>query len=386
MLKVHPVAAPMVRPVYSSISFSLFVYALQVHTGKNYTELVQEYVSTPLNMPSTFPSPGNDNLAVIPPIETSWGSDYGDNAPGGGLVSTLADMTALVYSILNRTALNTPTAVRQWLQPRTFAGSQYSMVGTPWEIMRPPPELLFPSKEGKFNSSNSGREHSVSIYTKDGAAYGYNSRIAVIDEYGVGVVIMTAGGPNIAGTVLSAVLQTVVEAADTAAKEETRKNGYAVSFVGNTTDETDSVPANVTTTLDGSSIRIESMYRNGTDMLDAIREVWLVTMGPLMGPLAEKGYWRLYPAEITTESEFNGKKVVREDWRLWLDYELPKTELPGSELSDHNCMGWTLTDWIYYGGEPMDRLVFVKDAGTGEVLGVDVPWLRTGVLERVRVL
>lgn len=376
----------MVRPVYSSVSFTLFIYALQAHTGKNYTELVKEYVTSPLGMPSTFPSPGDDDQAVIPPIENSWGSDYGDNAPGGGLVSTLADLSALVYSVLDRSALDSPTAVHQWLQPRTFAGSQYSMVGTPWEIIRPPPEALFPSKGGEGKNGNGSRAHTVSIYTKDGAAYGYHSRIAVIDEYGIGAVVMTAGGANAAASVLDAVLQTVIQAADVAAKEETQENGYAVTFVGETTDETGSVPANVTTTLDASSLQLKSVYRNGTDMLEAIREVWQVTLAPLISPLAEEGYWRLYPADVTTEGEFQGKKVIREDWRLWLDVEQPKSDLPGTEISAHNCMGWTITDWIYYGGEPLDRVVFIKDADTGEVLGLEMPWLRTGVLERVKLL
>ena len=39
-------------------------------------------------------------------------------------------------------------------------------------------------------------------------------------------------------------------------------------------------------------------------------------------------------------------------------------------------MGWQTADWLYYGGEAVDRLVFVKDAATGEVLSVDVPFLR----------
>lgn len=387
MLAVHPVAPPMDRPVYSSISFTLFVYALQAHTGKNYTELVRDYVSNPLNMSSTFPSPGDDSLAVIPPVENSWGSDYGDNAPGGGLVSTLADLTALVHAILDRTALDSPTAVNEWLKPQTFAGSQYSMVGAPWEIMRPPPEVLFPPKgSGNSSSNDDGAAHTVSIYTKDGAAYGYHSRIAVVDEYGIGAVVMTAGGANAAASVLDAVLHTVVPAADAVAKREAQQSGYGASFAGKTAGSVPASFSNVTTTLDGQSLRLEAVYRNGTDMLESIRQAWAVTLGPLMSPLSEKGHWRLYPAEISAEAEFRGRRVTREDWRLSLDVEVPETDLPGSELSAHNCMGWTLTDWIYYGSEPVDRIVFVKDAGTGEVLGLEMPWLRTGVLERVRLL
>ena len=47
----------------------------------NYTELLNKLIVQPLNLTNTGASPGNDDKAVIPPVENSWGSDYGDNAP-----------------------------------------------------------------------------------------------------------------------------------------------------------------------------------------------------------------------------------------------------------------------------------------------------------------
>lgn len=81
MTKVYPIAAPMTRPVYSNVAFTLLAYAVEAHTGKNYTQLLDEYLVRDLGMTNTIESPGNDSIAVIPPIESTWGSDYGDASP-----------------------------------------------------------------------------------------------------------------------------------------------------------------------------------------------------------------------------------------------------------------------------------------------------------------
>jgi CubicO group peptidase (beta-lactamase class C family) len=81
MLKSYPSAPPSGRPVYSSIAFSLLAFGLEEATGKNYTQMLRDLVSTPLGMASTRESPGNDDKAVIPPVDNSWGSNYDINAP-----------------------------------------------------------------------------------------------------------------------------------------------------------------------------------------------------------------------------------------------------------------------------------------------------------------
>lgn len=81
MLELYPVAQPAERPVYSNIAFTLLMYAVEARTCMNYSELLQTYVSGPLGLKNTLVSPGDDAKAVIPPVDNSWGSDYGDNAP-----------------------------------------------------------------------------------------------------------------------------------------------------------------------------------------------------------------------------------------------------------------------------------------------------------------
>jgi CubicO group peptidase (beta-lactamase class C family) len=71
----------MERPAYSNVAFSIYVLALEVATGKNYSQLLNEYLVTPFGLMNTLPSPGDSDKAVIPPGENTWGSDYGINAP-----------------------------------------------------------------------------------------------------------------------------------------------------------------------------------------------------------------------------------------------------------------------------------------------------------------
>lgn len=81
ILMSNPTTLPMTRPAYSNIAFGLFILAVEKATGKNYTQLIRDLISEPLGLQNTFPSPGDTQKAVIPPVENSWGSDYGINAP-----------------------------------------------------------------------------------------------------------------------------------------------------------------------------------------------------------------------------------------------------------------------------------------------------------------
>ena len=71
----------MEQPVYSNVAFTLFIHASESAMGKNYTALIADFIAEPLGLKNTRPSPGDDGRAVIPPVENSWGSDYGANAP-----------------------------------------------------------------------------------------------------------------------------------------------------------------------------------------------------------------------------------------------------------------------------------------------------------------
>ncbi|KAI1810415.1 beta-lactamase/transpeptidase-like protein [Poronia punctata] len=375
MTQSYPIAQPAERPVYSNIAFTLLMYAVEAKTGQNYTSLLETFLTEPLGLKNTKPSPGDDDSAVIPPGESTWGSDYGDNAPGGGLVSTLSDLSIFLHRILTHTALTSSTADRSWMKPTSSTGSLNSLVGTPWEIYRT--AALTPA-----------HSHVVDIYGKGGAAAGYQSQIGVIDEYGAAVIILTAGDALAVKPLYDAVLATFVPALDEIAREQVGEKGYVGTFGagagagvdGECTDD-EVAKFNIAIVQDSDSLILESVERNGTEIMDSLKEIWSVTLGTYV-PLKPIRA-RIYPVDIRKEE----KKVIREDWRLDWEFESSgKTELPGAGLSDGNCLGWTLTDWIYYGSEPLDRMVFVRDAESGDVIGLEIPYLRSGVLKPVGTL
>ncbi|KAI0812997.1 beta-lactamase/transpeptidase-like protein [Xylaria sp. FL0064] len=392
MIESYPVARPAERPVYSNIAFTLLMYAVEVRTGMNYSDLLRTYVSGPLGLTNTVVSPGDDAKAVIPPVDNSWGSDYGDNAPGGGLVSSLSDLFIFTHSILSRTLFDSDTtAIRTWLKPTSSTGSLYSLVGTPWEIYRT--QDLTPE-----------HPHTVDIYAKGGAAYGYQAQMGVIDEYGVAVVVFTAGSPLAVSPIYDAVLSVLVSAIDELAREQAVDRGYTGTFVNGaiSTASADSIPKeelrdnsshasfNVTIIQDSDSLVLNTVQRNGIDILSSLHEIWSATIGGFLAVTPTTA--RIFPINIRKEGVLSlpdgaQKRVIREDWRVEWDFAPSgDTELPGVGLSAGNCLAWTLTDWMYYGSEPIDRIVFLLDDETRDVVGLEIPYLRSEVLVPIKGL
>ena len=465
--KSHPIAQPQTKPVYSNPAFVLAMYALTAQTGLDFPSLLATHLTTPLNMTSTFPSPGNDSRAVIPPVPHNWGSPYGDNAPAGGLVSTLSDLSVFLHAILTRSSSlsESKSRIDAWLHPRAFTGSEHTFVGSPWEIFRPPREVLFssisnnnktttpPSADGDNNHG-----HTITLLSKDGAAYGYHSRITLVDSYGIGIVLLTAGDMDALTMILDAVYSLLIPAVDRAAREEVASLGYVGNFFSTSSNSTPNfnnnenqtrVNTKAEITQDEQSLKLttlttltlatphqnETQNQNKTtekDILASLTEIWTATMASFLPGLIPTGEFRLYPAGIsrsgflavsdttttttTTNNNNNNniiidqnqddqdqnqiqngeerererekkrekkRAVIFEDWRFQWGVEWPyaeKSDLPGQGISSYDCGLWSLADWLHYGSEPVDRLVFVKDAVTGEVLGLNIPFLRTGVM------
>ncbi|KAI1354720.1 beta-lactamase/transpeptidase-like protein [Xylaria sp. FL0043] len=401
MTESYPVAQPAERPVYSNIAFTLLMYAVEAHTGMNYSELLETYVSGPLGLSNTVVSPGDDAKAVIPPVDNSWGSDYGDNAPGGGLVSSLSDLSIFAHSILSRTLFfpsssSSATAIRTWLHPTSSTGSLHSLVGTPWEIYRS--QNLTPE-----------HPHTVDVYAKGGSAYGYQAQMGLIDEYGVAVVVLTAGSALAVSPIYDAVLSVLVSAIDEIARGQVVDRGYTGTFVNGdissaslagsvdstfkkelVRDNSSAASFNVTIIQDSDSLVLHTIERDGIDILASLHEIWAVTIGGFLAVTPTQA--RIFPVDIRKEGILSlpdgaQRKVIREDWRVeWGFDSSSDTDLPGAGLSAGNCLAWTLTDWMYYGSEPIDRIVFVLGDETGVVVGLEIPYLRFEVLVPIQGL
>lgn len=95
--------------------------------------------------------------------------------------------------------------------------------------------------------------------------------------------------------------------------------------------------------------------------------------------------FRLYPTGIenTVEGE---ESVVLEDWRINFDVipsdNAAMSDLPGQGMLSKLCTSWQTVDWLYYGGESLDRIVFKVDRTAGRVISVDIPFLRSGALNK----
>lgn len=302
---------------------------------------------------------------------------------GGGLVSTISDLSTFFHAILSRnTSLLLPTTINAWLQPRSATGSSRASVGTPWEIFTPDAGTLTPD-----------HPHTVPIYAKNGAAYGYNAQVGVVDDYGIGVVVLTAGEARAYGPIYDATLSTVVGAVDEAARAEAGERGYTGSFEGpcmdNDTGAVDQACFNVTVQQDIDSLKLTVIERNGSDMLATVREIWAVTVGQFLPGPGLDGDFRIFPVDVSEMATTDdGKNVIREDWRIWWPIEPAannsESDLPGVGFSaQQDCLVWTTADWLYYGNEALDRIVFIREADSGMVVGLEMPYLRTRILSRV---
>lgn len=300
-------------------------------------------------------------------------------------MSSLSDLSVFLHGILDRSLFDSDTAIRQWLKPTSSTGSIHSLVGTPWEIFRVPD--LTPD-----------HPHVVDIYAKGGAAYGYQAQMAVIDEYGAGIVLLTAGSTLASPIIYDAILTTLVPALDEIAREQAVDSGYTGMFADSSICSSysfsatvnDSVSFNVTIVQDEDSLVLQSIERNGKDIIASLKEIWSVTLGGFVAFKPSKP--RIFPIDTLNEDSVSApdgteKRVIRQDWRVEWDFaQGDDTDLPGAGLSAANCLTWTVTDWMYYGSEPIDRIVFVLDAESGHVIGLEIPYLRSGVLQPAKTL
>ena len=215
--------------------------------------------------------------------------------------------------------------------------------------------------------------------------------MTIVDQYGVGFLVLTAG-PGLPTDILNqALISTLLPAIEKEARTQAEK------YTGTFTSGSDGGSVSITlSTDDGTGLRLDSLTRNGLSIDEAIIALW-TQMLPMMNPLNPS--FRIYPAELEFPVSPNGsdhpdsescKSLIRQDWRINLDM-IPSegqlvSELPGQGLlfNEDLCGSWQLNNWLEYGGVAMDRIVFVLEEGSREVVGVEVPFLRSGMLTRVK--
>ena len=155
--------------------------------------------------------------------------------------------------------------------------------------------------------------------------------------------------------------------------------------MGNFTSPEDGRVEMDTSMDDGPGIRLGALTRNGSDILGAL-PTFFAEILPQFGTLAPE--FRIFPAEIEEEDVIlqrgRNVSVIREDWRIELDFSFyggagSKSDLPGQGVYQGFCGSWEVQDWLYYGGQAVDRIVFVLDKETRDVLSVEVLFLRANL-------
>ncbi|OJI96335.1 hypothetical protein ASPVEDRAFT_120963 [Aspergillus versicolor CBS 583.65] len=386
------------RPIYSQLSFTLFTLCLEAHTGMNYSQMLDETIYKPLNLVNSGVSPGNTERAVIPPGANGWGTDYGFNAPGGGLYSSTNDISTFLSTVLNKSILDTPADVRHWLKPRSTTSSLNTLVGRPWEILRT--RDVLPPKHA----------HIVDIYGKSGGAIGYMAQIAAIDQYGIGVAVLTAGPVDSLDILYRAVLGTFLPAVEEEARSQARRlTGTWTSNPSSSKNASSTEKVKLTLDMDdGTGLKLTSFTRGNNSIIDAIKTIWTAEFLPLgIGILPDE--LRLYPTDLETpvpaseasaliarhrrhqrshdyKNSTGGAQLVRQEWRINFDI-IPlgsslMSDLPGQNTATQYCGSWQTVDWMTYGGIGLDKFVFVVDKGNGDIIGVEAPALRSGLLTR----
>lgn len=293
--------------------------------------------------------------------------------------------------------------MRHWLKPRSTTSSLNTLVGRPWEILRTS-DVLFPK-----------HAHTVDIYGKSGGAIGYMAQIAAIDQYGIGVAVLTAGPVDSLDILYRAVLGTFLPAIEEEARSQARRLTGTWTSSPSLTNTTSSDNASSTERLkltldidDGTGLKLASFTRGNSSIINAIKTIWAAEFLPVgIGILPDE--LRLYPTGLETpippseasaliarhrrrhhtrdyKNSTGGAQLVRQEWRINFDI-IPlggslMSELPGQKIATQYCGSWQTVDWMTYGGIGLDKFVFIVDKKSGDVIGVEAPALRSGLLTR----
>ncbi|KAF4494022.1 Beta-lactamase 3 [Fusarium agapanthi] len=330
MKESYPQTTPNERPAYSNMAFILLGIALEEYTV--------HHAKAGFRVLNVFSA--------------------------GGLVSSLSDISKFSHALLSRTLNMTSTEINGWLKPSAFAGNAYTLTGMPWEILR-------------LSNLTPDHPHTVTVYGKGGGAQNYRSQLSFVDDYGLAIIILTAGPMKAAPVLTNAMLSTFVEAADEVSREQAKR--YERRYMS---DHEDDVPIEAALEQDNDSMILASLHRSGTDVLSRLTDIWGLTLGDFLPGVGPK--IRVFPSQLRENVTLDGKPVMKEVWHSWPDLNSGfETDLPGNEIEDMNCVGWSIQDWVHYGGEPLDRvLVYVGEHG--DVRGFEVPFLRSGILHPIQ--
>jgi hypothetical protein len=268
-----------------------------------------------------------------------------------------------------------------------MTSSPTTLVGAPWEILR-------------TTNLTPAHPHTIDIYGKSGGLVGYMAQIALIDQYGVGIIVLTAGPVDSMNTLYRTITGTIMPAIEQETRDQSTKyTGKWTSTKTNTTQPNTSPTTLLNITLDnGPGLKLSSLTHKNTSILASIQTIFEAAYTSTGFGILSPDF-RIYPTELEAPisrpeaisllsqaglPSDQDVDLVRQDWRVNIDI-VPMdgsamSDLPGQQSLNAFCASWQLVDWMRYGGEALDRIVFVVEKNSGMVVGAEVPVLREGLL------
>lgn len=106
------------------------------------------------------------------------------------------------------------------------------------------------------------------------------------------------------------------------------------------------------------------------ELVNVMMEIWNLIIGLYIGEIVGLIIWLFFMGFVGEVLLFGGKLLVRgEVWCFWFDFNvlfsvvlIVKSSFLGVGLvSGYECMMWLVGDWVYYGCELLDCIVFYCD-------------------------
>ncbi|KAJ7705973.1 beta-lactamase/transpeptidase-like protein [Mycena rosella] len=167
------VAPPYTFPVYSNTGFDVLGLCNAAAGKLGYRELMERDVFEPLAMKSSF----YPAQVAVPSSDSEVADLTFDlvNDPSGGQYSSLADLVAVMQTLLSpkETGVISPYVVREWLRPLHSWSDGFRETGAPWEMERVAGEAR--------------------LYTKGGNLPGYHSQFVLNPQWSYGIVVLVTG-------------------------------------------------------------------------------------------------------------------------------------------------------------------------------------------------
>ncbi|KAF2738868.1 beta-lactamase/transpeptidase-like protein [Polyplosphaeria fusca] len=252
LLNRTQVYLPGTTPAYSNAAFATLGLILESATGMPYAEAMEQLLSKPLSLQSTFASaPTVSSRAVLVGSEeaSGWNTIISDAGIGmGALYSTPNELSTIGRSILSSTLLPSNTT-RTWLRPTTHTSSLIGAVGHAWEIFR-----------AQIGDPENNRV--VDLYTKGGNFGAYGANMVLIPDFDVGFVVLMAGAR---GGVPYAMSGIIVDELLPALEETARRDADA-KFSGTYRATGSNSTLTLSSTQGIPGLSIDTLVLNSTDL------------------------------------------------------------------------------------------------------------------------